>query len=138
MPLYLTTLQPGRTSVDARAKIAATITEVHVDVTGAPIQFVNAFFCEHPDHDGGFGTLPTGKIALVRGNIRAGRSAASKAEMIERITAGVVDALSCPASQVQVVLTTGPAEHGMEGGKVLPAPGSLEEEAWKAHGGAPM
>ncbi|MEM8862364.1 MAG: tautomerase family protein [Chloroflexota bacterium] len=134
MPIYLSTVEENRSTEPQRAKIAQCITEVHVDVTGAPIQFVNAFFNEQADREAGFSALPVGKIIHINGNIRSGRSERAKADMIRRITQGTVDALGCDWDEVSVKLHTGDASHGMEGGQILPAPGSPEEEAWKQIG----
>lgn len=136
MPIYLSTIEEGRSNEDQRTRIAECITEVHVDVTGAPAQFVNTFFAEHADEEGGFRELPGGKVIFVNGNIRSGRSDEAKADMVERITQGIVDALNCEPEEVDVSLNSGPASHGMEGGKILPAPGSPEEQAWKEMGHA--
>ncbi len=131
MPIYLSTVEEGRSNEAQRTMIAECITEVHVDVTGAPAQFVNTFFQERADEEGGFRELPKGKVIFVNGNIRFGRSAEAKAEMVERITQGVVAALDCQREEVGITLNSGPASHGMEGGQILPDPGSPEEKAWK-------
>ena len=136
MPIYLSTIEEGRSVESQRTKIAECITTVHVGVTGAPAQFVNTFFREEADLEGGFRELPKGKVIFINGNIRSGRSDEAKAELKERITQGVVDALGCQAEEVDIALTSGPASHGMEGGQILPAPGSPEEEAWKELGHA--
>lgn len=132
MPIYLSTVQEGRTTETQRTRIAECITTVHVDVTGAPAQFVNTFFREHADEEGGFRELPDDKVIFINGNIRSGRDAKAKAEMVERITQGAAEALGCVRDEVGVTLNEGPAANGMEGGKILPAPGTPEEEAWKA------
>ncbi len=136
MPIYLSTLKEGCSTEAQRKQIAECITTVHVDVTGAPAQFVNTFFREHADEEGGFRALPKGNIVFVNGNIRSGRSKEAKAEMMERITQGVVDALGCRPDEVGITLNSGPASHGMEGGQILPDPGSPEEKAWKETGHA--
>ncbi|MEM7283929.1 MAG: tautomerase family protein [Pseudomonadota bacterium] len=136
MPIYLLTVAKNRSTEPQRAHIAQCITQVHVDVTGAPIQFVNTFFNEQADREAGFSALPVGKIIHVNGNIRSGRTESAKVEMINRITQGAVDALGCDWDEVSVVLNSGPASHGMEGGQLLPAPGSPEEAAWKQLGQA--
>ena len=46
MPLYLCNAAKGAISDEAKPKIAADITRIHCDVTGAPPQFVHAFFVE--------------------------------------------------------------------------------------------
>ncbi|MEM7117119.1 MAG: tautomerase family protein [Chloroflexota bacterium] len=136
MPIYLTTVAQKRSTESQRAQIAQCITEVHVDVTDAPIQFVNAFFDEQADQEAGFSALPPGKVIHINGNIRSGRTESAKAGMIRRITQGAVAALGCDWDEVRVTLHTGPASHGMEGGQILPEPGSPEEQVWKQLGHA--
>ena len=46
MPLYLCNAAKGAISDAAKPKIAADITRIHCEVTGAPPQFVHAFFVE--------------------------------------------------------------------------------------------
>ena len=134
MPIYLSTIAEGRADLAQRRRIAECITEVHVDVTGAPILFVNAFFSDHPDEEAGFREVPEGKAVIVSGNIRAGRTAQQKAEIVKRVTEGVVDALGCDAEEVVVTLVSGAAASAMENGKILPEPGSPEERALKELG----
>ncbi|MEM9292411.1 MAG: tautomerase family protein [Acidobacteriota bacterium] len=131
MPIYLSTLGTGRADLAQRRQIAECITEVHVDVTGAPIQFVNVFFSDQADEECGFREVPQGKAILVSGGIRAGRTPEQKAEMVERITRGAADALGCDAEEVVVTLVSGSASNAMENGQILPEPGSPEEQAWK-------
>ena len=131
MPIYLSTIEAGRSNEEQRTQIAECITTVHVDITGAPARFVNTFFSEDTDEEGGFRELPEGKAIFVNGNIRSGRSEEAKIEMMQRITQGIVDALDCQLEEVGITLNSGPASHGMEGGQILPAPGSPEEQVWK-------
>ncbi len=136
MPIYLLTVKENRSTESQRARIAECITTVHVDVTGAPAQFVNTFFSEHADEEGGFLELPVGKVIFVNGNIRSGRDDKAKAEMVDCITQGVVDALGCESDEVGITLNSVLASHGMEGGRILPDPGSPEEKEWKEMGHA--
>lgn len=131
MPIYLTTVREGQTSEAQRAQIANGITHTHCDVTGAPTQFVNAYFSEQADPEARFLELPEGTMVFVNGEIRAGRDDEAKAEIVTGIRQAVVDALGCSPDEVGIALTDTRADHVMEAGKVLPEPGSAEEEAWK-------
>ncbi|OUR89092.1 hypothetical protein A9Q81_22500 [Gammaproteobacteria bacterium 42_54_T18] len=134
MPIYLSTVKEGRTTEAQREKVAQCITTVHVDITKAPVQFVNTFFSEHVDQEAGFSALPPGNVIFINGNIRAGRSELAKQEMAERITQGVIDALGCTAEEIGIKFNSAPASHGMEGGQILPEPGSPEEKIWEEMG----
>lgn len=136
MPLYLLTVEEGRSTEDQRKRIAEDITTIHVDVTGAPPEFVNAYFSEGADATGGYQELPDEKVAFMVGNIRAGRSDEAKAELVDRLSQSIAGRLECSPDEVAIHLVEAQAAHGMEGGKVLPEPGSAEEQAWRERGHA--
>lgn len=125
MPFYHALVRPDLLTEPQRQGFAGDVVEVHCDVTGAPASFVHVLVTE--DHDG---QLPAGQDAVVNGTIRAGRNADQKAEIAGRIsaalaaTAGVApDAVSTSTRDIQASFT-------MEGGVLLPEPGSPEEAAW--------
>ena len=134
MPIYLLTIKDQKSNENQRREIAKCITNVHVEATGAPKEFVNTFFKNTPDQEGGFQELAEGKVVFVNGNIRSGRDQATKSLMIDRITEGIAKTLDCDSNQIDVILNSGPASNGMEGGMILPEPGSPEEAAWQQMG----
>ncbi len=127
MPLYRTIIRPGLIDVDGRQRFAGDVVDVHCGVTGAPRSLVHVLYVED---DGG--RLADGQDALVLGTIRHGRSGDQK----ERITAGLTEAMArrarIAADAIGVRIADIPASYTMEDGKILPEPGSPEEEAWKA------
>ena len=48
MPIYQCSAQKGLLTEDLKAKIAAAVTDAHVEATGAPRVFVHVFFNELP------------------------------------------------------------------------------------------
>ena len=48
MPVYQDSFQHGRLTEDQKSKVAAAITDAHVETTGAPRIFVHTFFNELP------------------------------------------------------------------------------------------
>lgn len=125
MPLYMCNSVSGVIPEDAKPKIAADITAIHCDITGAPRTFVHAFFFEDAPQ------LPiNGKSVFLFGSIRAGRTDEQKAELVNRMKASIYTHASVPLSEIIVDTTDVPASWVMEGGQVLPEPG--EEEAWLA------
>lgn len=120
MPLY-TCIADSRTSNDKREKIALAITESHCSHTGAPAEFVHVFFNEY------LGGNKKTDLRIV-GSIRAGRPPELKAKMHADIVAKVTDILSSSTGRVQLKLQEIPAEWNMEGGEVLPTPGT--EDDW--------
>jgi phenylpyruvate tautomerase PptA (4-oxalocrotonate tautomerase family) len=141
MPLY-TCISDDRTDVDQRQSIALAITESHCSHTGAPPEFVHVSFS---DYLGG----SRKSVLRIVGNIRAGRPPEVRSKMHAEIVARVADILSAPPDKVTLVLQEVPAEWAMEGGEVLPAPGteadwmkehwrdSLHESARESEGAAP-
>lgn len=125
MPLYSCNAAPGAISEDAKPKIAADITRVHCDVTGAPPAFVHAFFFEDAPHQ-----PLDGKTAFMFGSIRAGRTDAQKAQIIEEITASIHTHAGIPLDEIMMLTSDTPAKWVFEGGAVMPEPG--EEAEWLA------
>jgi len=125
MPLYHCTIPEGSTSLEQRSRIAADVTRIHCETTGAPAAFVHTFFVEAPA-----GQLPPGRAAVVLGSIRAGRSPEQKQRLLSELKAAIAKALDGAVEEIQVVTVDVPARWVMEGGEVLPEPG--EEEAWLA------
>lgn len=129
MPLYRTLVKPGLLSVEQREAFANDVMEVHCDVTGAPRSFVHVLYAEDDD-----GSLDDGQAALVFGTIRNGRTAEQKGEIANRLSAAFAGVAGVGAEAVQVVSIDIDSTHTMEGGKLLPEPGSPEEAEWKALG----
>ncbi|MEM7781224.1 MAG: tautomerase family protein [Pseudomonadota bacterium] len=125
MPLYIVNTAAGSMPDEAKLKIAADVTRIHCDVTGAPAKFVHVFFFE----DGPMPPLGD-KSAMLYGQIRAGRTDAQKAQIAEEMHASVCEHTGIEANKVHAFTTDTPASWVMEGGDVLPEPG--EEEAWLA------
>ncbi|GAB5455795.1 MAG: tautomerase family protein [Henriciella sp.] len=125
MPLYSCNAAPGAISDEAKPKIAADITRIHCDVTGAPPIFVHAFFFEDAPHQ-----PLEGAKAFMFGSIRAGRTDAQKAQIIEDISASIHQHTGIPRAEIKMMTNDTPAKWVFEGGEVMPEPG--EEAAWLA------
>lgn len=125
MPLYIVNSKAGLMPSEAKPRIAADVTRIHCDVTGAPPTFVHVFFFDDAP------TPPLGdKSAMLYGQIRAGRTDAQKAQIVEEMAASVSAHTGLAAQTVHAFTTDTPASWVMEGGDVLPEPG--EEDAWLA------
>ena len=125
MPLYRCTVAEGLTSFEQRSLIAKEITRIHCEITGAPAEFVHAFFAEDAD-----GQLPDGQQAFVLGSIRAGRTPAQKQQLASDMRRTLAAIVGLGEDEVTVVTVDMPARWIMEGGDILPEPG--EEEEWLA------
>lgn len=126
MPFYHALVRPGLTTEDQRRRFAGDVVTVHCDVTGAPPSFVHALITDSPD------PLPDGTNAIINGTIRAGRTDAQKAEIHDRLSEALADAIGVAASSVHTTTRDIGASFTMEGGVLLPEPGSAEERAWVA------
>ena len=124
MPLY-TCISDDRTDTAKRQAVALAITEAHCSHTGAPPEFVHVTFNDY------LGGARKSRLRIV-GNIRSGRPEELKAKMHGEILDRVATILSVSRDEVTLVLQEMPAEWAMEGGEVLPAPGT-EADWMKAH-----
>ena len=124
MPLY-TCIADDRTSDDQRQRIALAITDAHCSHTGAPAEFVHVFFNDF------LGGNKKSDLRIV-GSIRAGRPPELKARLHADIIARVAEILSCAPDRLRLVLQEVRPEWNMEGGAVLPQPGS-EADWMKTH-----
>lgn len=123
MPLYMCNARKGAIDATAKAAIAADITRIHCDITGAPPAFVHVFFFEAAPH------LPLeDRQAVLVGNIRDGRTAAQKAQLAEQMIASIHAHTGIATDEIAASVSDTPARWVMEGGDVLPEPGA--EAAW--------
>ena len=123
MPLYMCNAVKDMIPETAKPKIAADITDIHCEVTGAPPTFVHAFFFEDAPQK-----PLDGKSVFVFGSIREGRSYDQKRSIVERVRESIHLHAGIPLSEIVVDTTDVPAGWVMEGGDLLPEPG--EENQW--------
>ena len=128
MPLYMCNAAKGIIADAAKPKIAEDVTRIHCAVTGAPPQFVHAFFVEDA------AAPPLGdKQAMLFGSIRAGRTDAQKAQIVAEMRAAVAKHSGLALDAVGMMTTDVPASWVLEGGEIMPEPG--EEAEWLAKHG---
>ncbi|MEM7404291.1 MAG: tautomerase family protein [Pseudomonadota bacterium] len=125
MPLYLCNFAKGAIEDAAKAPIAADITQIHCDVTGAPPSFVHVFFLEDAAHP-----QRGGKKAIVSGTIRAGRTHEQKQRIAHRICEALSRRTGLALADLAASTADTPSSWVMEGGEVMPEPG--EEANWLA------
>ena len=122
MPLYNLACRSSPSS-EIRSRVAVAITDTHCAQTDAPAAFVNViFFDNYP--------LKTGLDIDVVGGVRADGNRTP--ERIEQLRLALRDAIANAAgmssSQVNVALVGVPSSWVMEGGEIMPPPGSEEEK----------
>lgn len=126
MPLYTCTVKQGALSSDHKAEIAEGLTRIHCELTDAPRTFVHVFFY---DSDEPISQIAEGDTDIVLfGNIRAGRTDATKEELIRQMRTCVAEISGRAFADVGMRTADVPASWVMEGGDLLPEPG--EEAAW--------
>ncbi len=128
MPLYLCNALPDAIPSVARAAIAADVTRIHCDTTGAPPSFVHVFFLDN---------LPQPAIgdhrAVVSGRIRSGRSDEQKRQITDQIAESLKRHAGLTEAETEVSTIDVAASLVMEGGVILPEPG--DEADWLAEYG---
>ena len=129
MPFYRAIVQPGLLDLSQREAFANDVVDIHCGVTGAPRSFVHVAYAEDDR-----GKLEEGQNALVFGTIRHGRTDAQREEIADRLSAAMGSRAGVPVESVTTMTVEVNASYTMEGGKLLPEPGSPEEEEWKALG----
>ncbi|MBX9710594.1 MAG: tautomerase family protein [Xanthobacteraceae bacterium] len=128
MPTYICTVPAGRLSAEQKARVAAEITRVHNEVTGAATFFAQVIINEVPA--GNYfigGKLLREDQIFINGQIRAGRSAVDRARLMRGILESVAGAAKAERTSVWVYLTDLPPRDMIEYGHVLPEPGSENE-----------
>ena len=128
MPFYHAVVRPGLLDPAGREQYANDVVDTHCGVTGAPRSFVHVLVTEDD------GRLPEGRNGIVRGTIRAGRTDDQKAEIASGISGALAHRSGIDVGSVECTTRDIEASFTMEGGALLPEPGTPEEEAWKLIG----
>ena len=129
MPTYCVTTAVERLSAAERHEIAAAITRLHSEVTGAPAFFAQVIFTEVApgDHFIG-GLLASADAVFIHGQLRAGRSSAQKRDLLMRIVDAVGAATRIPKRFIWAYISELPPTQMVEYGHLLPEPG--KEDVW--------
>lgn len=131
MPTYDCRAPAGLLDAGQRARIAADVTRIHGEVTGAADYFAQVIFTEVAAGSWFLGGTPlVGRTLFLHGHIRAGRSAGDRMRLVRRLVAALADGASLPLRSVWVYVTELPPRAMAEYGHILPEPG--DEAAWFA------
>jgi len=133
MPTYVCTVREGQLSPDQKSRIAAEVTRIHSEVTGAPTFFAQVIFEEVKPGNHFMGGVPLLHDQLydqifVYGRVRAGRSIQDKLKMIKLMAEAVGEAAGVRRTGVWIYIAELPPRQMIEYGYVLPEPG--DEEVW--------
>jgi len=129
MPTYTLTVPANRLRLEQKARVAAEITRVHKEVTGAAAFFAQVIIREVPQDCYFVGGKPlSGDQMFLHGQIRSGRSAPDRKRLLLALHDAVASAAEAEVSGVWVYLVDVPARDMIEYGQILPEPG--DESAW--------
>jgi phenylpyruvate tautomerase PptA (4-oxalocrotonate tautomerase family) len=129
MPTYVCTIKEGRLSPDQKSRIAAEITRIHCEVTGAPAFFAQVIFEEIKSGNHFMGGVPLVHDQIfVYGRVRAGRSIQEKLKLIKLMGEAVGKAAGVSRTGVWIYIAELPPRQMIEYGHVLPEPG--DEQVW--------
>jgi phenylpyruvate tautomerase PptA (4-oxalocrotonate tautomerase family) len=124
MPTYTCWSEPGVVSAEVRGQIAKALTVIHHDVAVAPRYFVQVVFTElQPGSIFIAGEAAPRAHLWVRADIRAGRTAEQKHELLARITTEIGRLIGAGPEDVWVYINDIPGPNIAEYGRDLPEPG---------------
>jgi phenylpyruvate tautomerase PptA (4-oxalocrotonate tautomerase family) len=119
MPLYSIATQDGALSVEAKAALAAQITDFHCRLTGLDTAFVKIVFDTFPPGDGFVGG-EAGAAVVLTVLIRNGRPADYKRNMLQQLWSMLQSATGATDEQMLVAIQEAPASQAMEMGVIMP------------------
>ena len=119
MPFYQFTVPAGSATARKKAEVAAAVTAVHAEITGAPREYVNCSFTEVPP-----GSIFAGGSAVEHarmvGIIRQGRSEDVKRKLMTALADAWVSVTGEPADGIALFVHEVPGYQVMEYGQLLP------------------
>ena len=119
MPLYRIATQQGSLSSEAKAALAAEITDFHCRLTGLDKAFVKLIFDTFPVGDGFVGG-EAGEAVTLTVLIRAGRSTDYKKNMLQQLWSMLQRATGAADAQMLIAIEEAPASNAMEMGVIMP------------------
>jgi phenylpyruvate tautomerase PptA (4-oxalocrotonate tautomerase family) len=119
MPLYRIATEEGLLSSDAKAALAAEITEFHCRMAGLDKGFVKIIFDTFPVGDG-FVAGEAAEAVTLTVLIRVGRSVDYKHQMLRGLWSILQRATGAADAQMLVAIEEAPASNAMEMGQIMP------------------
>ena len=127
MPTYVCWATKGQTSPEQKQRIAAGITVIHSECTGAPTAFVQCIFQDIDAAGHYIGGVDAPESVWVHGHIRDGRDKEVRGQILIRISALLVDVLQIDPSLTWVYISLLANTDMVEFGHTLPLPGAEQE-----------
>jgi len=119
MPYYQFTVPTGGATLRHKAEVAAAVTTVHGDVTGAPTAYVHCSFVEVPAGSIFVAGEPVDGARMV-GIIRDGRSVEVRARLIHGIADAWCAITGDAKDDLAIFIQEVPGANVMEDGVILP------------------
>jgi phenylpyruvate tautomerase PptA (4-oxalocrotonate tautomerase family) len=119
MPYYQFTVPTGGATLQHKREIAAAVTKVHSEVTGAPAAYVHCSFIEVPAGSIFVAGEPVDSPRMV-GLIRDGRSAEVRGQLIHGIADAWCALTGDAKESLAIFLHEVPGANVMEDGVILP------------------
>lgn len=131
MPTYFCRAGAGLLNDQVKDELAGAITRIHAEVENMDPAFVQVLFWDLQRSDCYIAGRPLSAAHFfLQGQIRAGRSAIVRAELIGRLVPEISGILGLPRYAIWIYLDELPPRAMAEYGHILPEPG--EEESWLA------
>jgi|SRR5271154_5032716 len=128
MPTYVCSIPAGLLTAAQKTAIAEAISRIHSEATGAPRFFVQTVIDEKDTSQRFLGVQPATGHIWVRGDIRAGRTAAQRETLMLNMVKAISDIAGVDRNSIWVYLCNLEPTDMVEYGHVLPVAG--EEQAW--------
>ncbi len=128
MPTYACSVSAGSLTPQQKSQIAAGITRIHTEATGAPAYFVQVVIEERTTSELFLGGVPAVQHIWIRGDIRAGRTKAQREQLMLAIMKAVSTIAAIDPNSVWINLCNLEPTDMVEYGHVLPEPG--QEQEW--------
>jgi len=119
MPLYKIATQQGLLSAEAKAALAAEITDFHCQISGVDKAWVKIVFDTFPVGDG-FVAGEAAAAVVLTVLIRVGRSTDYKRNMLRQLWSILQRATGATDAQMLVAIEEAPASNAMEMGQIMP------------------
>ena len=119
MPLYTVTTQTGVLGNEAKADLAAQLTELHCKLSGVPRNWVHILFQDYPVGSGFTAGRPAATASLTL-LIRVGRSPEYKRGLLKSLWELLQSATGAPDDQIVIGIQEVPPSQAMEMGQIMP------------------
>jgi phenylpyruvate tautomerase PptA (4-oxalocrotonate tautomerase family) len=126
MPIYQCWSPEELLTSSAKAAVAAEVTRIHCESTGAPASFVNVLFHQIDVGD----CFVAGEVqarSYISGVIRHGRNLDTRQHMLRELSRMWTDLTGQPEAELIVVLHEIDPANSVEAGLIVPEPGHEQE-----------